>query len=225
MTPGTTVAATITVGGTAGELSQNGLTGVGNIDLDAYKVSSNTSAANDTSDSTGAFTLGPITTNGTAIEYIKAQDAKTTPTYRTTYLYPPNPLRADFDGTPVPLIDNTLLGQAMLLGYDQQDTNNGMLVITVNDCNTTMPQGIDGASLSVKQGSTDVGEVLDLGQFVSQAAGVFIVFNVPDGATDVSASYNNMTFPTHTIIAHKKPSGQNTMGTVTATAIPPGPIN
>jgi hypothetical protein len=51
------------------------------------------------------------------------------------------------------------------------------------------------------------------------------VLNVPDGATEVSASYNGMTFPTHTVVAHKKPNGGGAMGTITATAVPPGPIN
>jgi hypothetical protein len=226
-TPGTAVDATITVSGSAGEVSQSGLTPVAGITIDAYKVGSNNSAATDTSAATtGDFTLGPITSNGVAIEYVRGLDERTQPTYRTTFLYPPNPLRSSFDQLPVPLIDQSLMGQLALLGCTQDDTTNGMLFVAVNDCNIAMPTGIDGATLSVKQNNAEVGDVIDLGQFIAQAAGTFIVLNVPDGATVVSASYNGMNFPAHTVVAHKKPNGGGTqMGTITATAVPPGPIN
>jgi hypothetical protein len=221
-TPGTTVAATITITGTIGELSQQGLTGLTGLPVNGYKVNMTASAANATSGAMGAFTLGPITTNNVAIEYLKGQDTGTT--YRTTYLYPPNPIRESFDGLPIPMIDQSLVDQLGILGA-QDDSQNGLIFIAVNDCNTTMPQAIDGASIKVQQNNQDVGDVFDLGQFAPEAAGTFIVMNVPDGATQVSASYNGMNFPTHTVAAHKKPSGTNAMGTVTATAIPPGPIN
>ena len=227
-TPGTTVDATITITGTVGELSQTGLTGLGGLPVSAFKVGSNTAAATGTTAATGTvgeFSLGPITSSGVAIQYVKAQDTGTT--YRTTYLYPPNPIRASFDGLPVPMIDQALVDQLGLLGT-QDDSQNGLIFIAVNDCSTTMPQAIDGASVKVTQGSSpavDVGDVIDLGQFIPEAAGTFIVMNVPDGDTEVSASYNGMNFPTHTVGAFKKPGGPNAMGTVTATAIPPGPIN
>jgi hypothetical protein len=225
-TPGTAVDAMITVTGTAGEISQGGFSGVGEVSVSAYLVNSNTAADTDTSTSTGDFTLGPITTGGDAVDYLRGLDAKTSPTYRTTYLYPPNPIRATFDGIPVPMIEQALVNQlGMFLGA-QDDTNNGMLFVAVNDCSTTMPAGIDGASITVQQNNQDVGDApFDLGTLAPQAAGTFIVLNVPDGATEVSASYDGMTFPTHTVMVHKKPNGGGSMGTITATAVPPGPIN
>jgi hypothetical protein len=227
MTPGTTVDATITITGTVGELSQTGLMGLGGRTVTAYKVGANTPAGTTVSSvmagSEGEFSLGPITTNGTAIEYVRAADTGTT--YRTTYLYPPNPLRSSFDGLPVPLIDQALVGQLETFLGTQNDTDNGMLFVAVNDCSTTTPTAIDGAEVKVQQNSQDVGNVFDVGQFIPEAAGTFIVLNVPDGDTEVSASYNGMTFPTHTVAAYKKPMGPNAMGTVTVTAVPPGPIN
>jgi hypothetical protein len=226
MTPGTTVDATITVTGTVGEVSQSGFSGLGAKPVTAFKVGSNTPAASAVSATTGTvgeFSLGPITTMGDAIEYIRAQDTGTT--YRTTYLYPPNPIRASFDGLPVPMIEQSLIGTLELLGTQQNDTDNGLLFVAVNDCNIAMPTGIDGASITVKQNNQDVGDVIDLGSLLPEAAGTFIVMNVPDGDTVVGASYNGMTFPTHTVVAHKKPQGPSAMGTITATAVPPGPIN
>jgi hypothetical protein len=226
MQPGTTVAAMITLTGTVGELSQAGISGLGGKPVTAYKVGSTAPAASAVSSvvagSEGEFTLGPITTNGDAIQFVKAQDTGTT--YRTTYLYPPNPIRASFDGLPVPMIDQGTVDQLAIIG-DQDDSVNGLIFIAVNDCSTTMPAAIDGASVSVKQNNQDVGTVFDVGQFIPEAAGTFIVLNVPDGDTQVSASYNGMNFPTHTVRAYKKPNGPNAMGTVTVTAIPPGPIN
>jgi hypothetical protein len=139
-TPGTTVDATITVTGTAGEISQSGFAGVADVDVSAYLVGSNTAADTDTSVAGGDFTLGPITTGGDAVEYLKGLDGKTSPTYRTTFLYPPNPLRSTFDGLPVPMIEQSLVDTLGGFIGQQMDTNNGMLFIAVNDCSTTMPE-------------------------------------------------------------------------------------
>jgi hypothetical protein len=103
------------------------------------------------------------------------------------------------------------------------------MFVVVHDCNLTTPTPIDGATLKVQQNNTDVGDILDIGQFVPQAAGTFFVANVPDNAgtstTKVSASYNGMNFPVVTVTVHKKPAGTGQIGTVTVTDVPPGPIN
>lgn len=230
VTPPTAVDASITVTGQTAELGQGGSTPVGNIEVSIFKVGGNTASATVTSSTTagseGEFSSGAITTNGMGLEYLKALDLAATPTYRTTYLYPPYPLRASQDGVPVVLLAQSTLDTLSGFGIGtQDDTNNGMLVVIVNDCSTTDPKALDGADLTVKQGNTNVGDIIDLGQLIPQAAGTFFVLNVPDGATDVTASFDGKVFPTHTVVAHKKPNGQGAMGTVTATAIPPGPLN
>ena len=237
MQPGTTVDANITITGTAGELGQGGLTGLTGYPVAAYKVGANTAALNGsaTSGAMGAFTLGPIVSGGTAIAYVKASDpnlgnATTAPTYRTTYLYPPNPIRANFDGLPVPLIKDSLINSGTLGMFLQQDDSaNGLLFVAVHDCNTTTPTPIDGATLKVQQNGQDVGSILDIGQAIPQAAGTFFVANVPDNTgsstTEVSASYNGMNFPVVHVTAHKKLGGNNQLGSTTVTDVPPGPIN
>jgi hypothetical protein len=173
----------------------------------------------------GAFTLGPITTGGDAIDYVKALDLAAMPTYRTTYLYPQFPLGASFDGLPAVLISESTIGLLAQIGApDQDDSANGVLAVIVNDCSTTMPKGIDGATLTVKQNGADVGYIVDLGQLASQFAGTFFIVNVPDGPTEVTASYDGKTFPSRTVVAHKKPMGNGAIGTVTFTIASPGPI-
>ncbi|HEY6039425.1 MAG TPA: hypothetical protein VIV58_34325, partial [Kofleriaceae bacterium] len=149
--------------------------------------------------------------------YIKASLA----TYRTTYLYPPNKIIANLTGVPVPLISDANFTQ--LNGFiNQMDANNGLLFITVTDCAN---QPISGATLTSKQGNADAGSVLDVGQLSGQAAlaGLYFVSNVPDGDTTIDASYNNMTFPSRVVAAHKKPADANAEGTMTVTVLRPGP--
>jgi hypothetical protein len=121
---------------------------------------------------------------------------------------------------PVPLIDQATFGQ--LTGFaqvTQDDTANGAMVVTVSDCSLAP---INGATLSVQQNGMDQGMVFDIGAVISQAAGIFFVFNVPDGATDLTATYNGMTFPVRTVMAHAQADAESP-GTITATALVPGP--
>ena len=77
----------------------------------------------------------------------------------------------------------------------------------------------------MKQGTTELPDVIDVGGFASQFAGIFFVLNVPDGVdTVVQASYDGKLFPARTVVAHKKPAGNGTIGTVTSTIASPGPI-
>lgn len=214
----TTAADPITIGGTTETLSQSGVQTLANVAVGIYKSGVVAPVDSQTSSAQGTFTSGNIVTAGMPFDgYIKA----TLATYRTSYLYPPNPATANVAGVPVILFSSATFDQlASLTGNTQDDTNNGVLFLTTTDCAN---KPIDGATLSVKQGGQDVGMQFDLGAVSSQAAGLIVVFNVPDGATDVSASYNNMTFPARSVLAHKKPNGQGAVGTITLTAVRPGP--
>lgn len=215
----TTAADPITIAGTTDEFSMNGGTPLGSVVVETYKVGTATAVDTKTSDATaGTFTTGNIVTGGVPLDgYIKASFAA----YRTTYLYPPNKIIASLTGVPVPLISDANFNQLNQF-INQMDANNGLLFVTVTDCANTP---INGAALTAKQNNANAGSVLDLGALSGQAAlaGLYFVSNVPDGDTTIAASYNNMTFPSRVVAAHKKPADNNAEGTMTATILRPGP--
>jgi hypothetical protein len=213
-----TAADPITVAGTTETLSQSGLQTLPAVTVEVFKTGTANAVDTQTSAGDGTFTSGDIATGAVPFDgYVKgALDG-----YRTSYLYPPTPPAASVTGVPLALFTDQLLGQlATVAGATQDDTNNGLLFLTVTDCSNTP---IQGATLSIQQGGQDVGVQFDLGGLISQAAGINVVFNVPDGATDITGTYGSMTFPMHTVVAHKMPNGQGAVGTVTLTTVRPGP--
>jgi hypothetical protein len=215
----TTAADPVTIAGTTDEFSMNGGTALGGVTVETYKVGTATALDTKTSDATlGTFTTGNLVTGGVPLDgYIKASLTA----YRTSYLYPPNKVVANLAAVPVPLISDANFSQLNAL-VSQQDATNGVLFLTVADCALTP---ISGATLTVKQGNSDAGTVLDLGSLTGQSAldGLYLVANVPDGDTTIGASYTTMTFPSHVVAAHKKPADTNAEGTLTVSAIVPGP--
>jgi hypothetical protein len=140
---------------------------------------------------------------------------------RITYVYPAEKLTTNVSNVQVPILDaQSQQAIETISGHTQDDTNSGLLVVAVTDCGAT-PQPLAGATLSVTQGGNAVGEVFDPSVLDPQLAGTFIVFNVPDGATEVAGSYGGMTFPAHTVQVHK----QNGLAipSLTETAVRPGP--
>lgn len=218
----TTAPATVSIAGTTSSLSMGGGMALPNIPVNVYaSAMPATSIGSATSDTAGAFTINNIPTGTMPLDgFLKASDPATTPTLRTSYLYPPSKVAMDLAGVPVTMVSQQTFGLIEMVGGTQDDTMNGAFVIAVVDCTNTP---IKEADVSVKQNNTDVGSVINLGQFVQQAAGTFFVLNVPDGAAEVTATYNSMTFPVRTLVAHKKPNGNNTVGTITQTAVRPGP--
>lgn len=215
----TTATDPITVAGTTETLSMSGLQTLPDVTVEVFKTGTANALDTQTSGADGSFTSGDIATGGVPFDgYIKG----TLDGYRTSFLYPPTPPAASVTGVPLALFTDQVLGQlAQFAGVTQDDTNNGLLFLTVTDC-SNMP--IQGATLSIQQGGQDVGMQFDLGALVSQAAGINVVFNVPDGATEITGTYGSMTFPVHTVVAHKKPNGPNAVGTVTLTTVRPGPL-
>jgi hypothetical protein len=219
LTPPTTAADPVTIAGTTDTFSTNGPSPLGSVTVESYKVGNATALDTKVSDmTTGAFTTGNLATGGTPLDgYVKASLTA----YRTTFLYPPNKVVANLAAVPVPMISDATFMQLNQL-VQQQDATNGVLLLTIADC-ALMP--ISGGTLTVKQGNASVGTVLDVGQLTMQSAldGLYLVANVPDGDTTIGASYSTMTFPSHVVTAHKKPSDANAEGTLTVSAIVPGP--
>jgi hypothetical protein len=220
----TTAADPVTIAGTTETVNVQSqmLEGVGGVTVESFAVGSDTAVNTVTSASSGtvgSFATGGLVTGGHPLDgYIKASKA----TFRTTYLYPPSPLVANEAGIPVPILDETTFGlllQFVIMGT-QNDTNNGVLLVQVTDCAAT-PAGVDGATISVKAGSTEVGTQYEFSMF---APGTFIVLDVPDGNVTVTAAYNSMTFPGRAVAAHKKATTPGATGTITATVVRPGPL-
>jgi hypothetical protein len=221
MTAGTTVGDPIVVMGTAGEINPQTQTisGKVGVTVDLFKVGSTTSAKTVTSGAMGAYTSGDIT-GGVAIDHLRGAFTD----YRTTYLYPPQPIRMTLTGNvPVPLVSNGAF-ETIEMYAGKQDETKGALLVTVTDCNIADPQLIDGATLHVQQDDADVGDVFDIGQFLPQAAGTYFVMNVPAGDIEVWAEFDGKTFPKRTVGSFAKPDTANAEGTITVTAIPPGPV-
>jgi hypothetical protein len=218
----TTAPDTITISGTTSTLSNNGAMAVATVAVDVFKVGDATAVASTISDSTGAFSIADIPTGGAPIDgYVRgvgpAPEAQGDPVYRTTYMYPGTVVSDNLSGVPVILITQQTLD--LLSGFasvTQDDTTNGALIIQVADC---AGDPINGATLTVEQNSASVGDVFDLGQLASQAAGTFFAFNVPDGDAQVKVSYDGKDFPVRAVHAYQAPQGEP--GTMSAVQVTP----
>jgi hypothetical protein len=206
--------------GTTDTIGTGGLTALGGVALNVYKVSApTTSIETETSAGDGTFSAS-LVTGGTPLDiFVTAEKA----TYRSAYVYPPNPLHTAATGVVIPSVsDATFTQLSGFAGATQDDSANGALFIQVQDCSG---MAISHATLNVQQGGTDVGTLFDLGSLLAQAAGDYFVFNVPDGATQLTVTIGAVTFPTtaRTVGAHKMPATTGAEGTITITQVVPGP--
>ncbi|MGE0546661.1 MAG: hypothetical protein AB7R00_06375 [Kofleriaceae bacterium] len=162
---------------------------VGNCEDDNQLGTSNTMAD-------GTFTTDAIATQGSPPSldaYLRLSKTG----HRTTTIHPASPFTMDVADIPAVLLTPTAFGAGeLLLGVDQNDTTNGLLALGVTDCaNTPIPD----ATVTVTQGGNAVGQVIDAGGLGAMYGGAYLVYNVPEGATEVGAMYNGMTLRTHTI--------------------------
>jgi hypothetical protein len=134
-------------------------------------------------------------------------------------VFPPTPLQSNVANVPVILVPNQLLALIGMITGPQDDANNGLLFVAVTDCAGTP---VPGAALSVKQGANEVGTQFDLSAVAPQAAGLYLVVNVPAGDTDVGATFNGQAFRSHTVKSFKNGNGV-VAGATTTTTVRPGP--
>lgn len=219
----TTAPATVTVAGTAEEIVQvNSFPSIQPLNggtLDACKTGApncmgGNRLATATSDTTGAYSLGPITTGGTPVDaFVHVAPANDRPTDE----YPSSPIAADLSGIPIIVFSNASFTFIVGAGGITQSASNGNLGILVTDCANKPISDSANLTLTVKQNGMDVTgtTVFNAGQYYSQAAGTYFVFNVPPGATEVGATYNGMALLAHTVGVVAQ--------TTTATQVKPGP--
>lgn len=215
----TATAATVTISGTAQGVTIAGtspsvdpLPGA-TIDFckmdctNASKLGTTTSAAD------GTFSSLPLPTAANNLNGGYVRTAKDT--YRTSNVYPANPIQQDVANVPAVTFSNSAFATlAQFFGPSGgQDAAKGDLGLIVTDC-SDMP--IAGATLTLKQMGADVAgtTVFDLSSLSPQAAGTFIVFNVPPGGTEVGATFGPHTLRAHTV--------RVVAGQTTATIIRPG---
>ncbi len=135
---------------------------------------------------------------------------------RTTLLFPAAPLAESLTNAPSVMVSPTTFGFISAFAPNpQDDATNGALLVIVTDCTGDF---VAGATVTVTQGGTAVGDVVDLGAI---APGTFAVLNVPAGAALVNAAYDGNTFRAHSVLSEA--AGANApVGTITATLVQPG---
>lgn len=219
----TTAPATITAGGSTQELTQGGLQPVDAATVATFKVGTAAAVDTVTSAANGNFTTGALATGGVPFDgYIHGFKDDAASPFRNIFVFPPAPLSADLPVVPAIMMRAAVfdLIANLAAGVAQDDAQNGALMLLVTDC-ANMPMA--GATVSVKQGANTVGTLFDLGSLNPMATGIYLVFNVPAGNTDVGATYMNMTFPAHRVISFKNENGVTT-GATTLTIVRPGPL-
>ena len=139
---GPDVPAMITITGSAAERSTGDPTPIEGAMIEAYRNGSDSSpVATTTTDASGNYTL-TITTNGQALDgYVKA----TSPGLIDTYLYPPYPLTANFDGASINMISDLTFGLLGSLCDADHVSGMGTIAILVYDANM-MP--VEGAAVT-----------------------------------------------------------------------------
>lgn len=208
---GPTVPATITVTGTASSRSATGSSPLQGVTIGAYATSNEaTPVTTAMTDAQGNFTL-TITTNGVALDgYVKA----TLATYMDTYLYPPAPLAADFNGaTVIMLTPNTFDLLANTLCSANQTTSMGTIAAEVEDGSGAF---VAGATVASSPAATkycyDSGGLPSRSATATDTDGLGYMFNVT-GAATVTAMKAGTTFTSHSVKAHA--------GALTTTLIKP----
>jgi len=196
----TNIPAMVTITGTAQTVSALGNMPAAGLTIEAYSnADENTPVATTTSDAQGNYTL-VVTTNGMALDgYIKA----TGNNLLDTYLYPPAPLTADFDGASINMVSPTtfdLLANTLCRG--NQDAAKGTIAVLVEDASGNP---VTGATIASNPAATatcyDGNNGLPSSSATATASsGLGYLFNVTGSAT-VSADASGTTFQSHGVVA------------------------
>lgn len=189
----TTIATTVTVSGTAQEVSlaTQSLGPAAGVTVRACKgdcTGADDLGAAPVTTANGNFTTPTVATNGAAID---AYGKATKNGSWTTYIYPHAPLTDNLSGAPVLLLTQTLINfLPQLTGGEGQMAGNGIVGVAATDC-ATPPVGVTGATVAVMSGSAAVGDdPYDVGALLGEdAAGVYLFTNVPPGTVSVTATY------------------------------------
>lgn len=199
----TTAPANISISGTVSTFSTGSGSAIVGAPVKACKgdCTGNNVLAMTESGADGAFDTGAIATNDAPVPgyLIATKPPGSDVAYFKTFVYPAAPLAASLANIPVPLITQDNLDQ-IAIAVGTQDADKGVLALLVEDCSSPY-KGVIGAQVSVKEGGADVGgNAFDVGGLLGdQAAGTYLITNVPPGTATITVSYAGMTFLTNTV--------------------------
>jgi hypothetical protein len=187
---------TITITGVVNAVSASGTTALSGVTVGAYSVTNETTPIiTATSDAQGNYTL-TFTTNGQALDgYLKA----TVASYMDTYLYPQDPLAANFTGATIAMLTPGTFGFVGGLCTGNQMSANGTILAGVFDGSGA---GIAGASIASTPAASSycyfASGVPSAGATSTDSTGLGFMFNVT-GTASVSATKSGLTFQTHSL--------------------------
>jgi hypothetical protein len=168
-----------------------------------------------TSAADGSFSIGPIATSMAPLDvYVEMTKTNT----RSVLSYPPSAFTTAPPTIPVLTFTDDALTTLGALGCNQdQNGANGVIGLAVTDCANKPISDLDEANIVIKQNGTAVTGlgIVNLGSVNQQAAGTFLICNVPpDAATNVGATYKTMALRAHDV--------KIVADTITATILRPG---
>lgn len=198
-----TSATSVTIAGTASEVSTSGQAGLAGVTIEAFRNADEAMPiAMTTTDAQGNYTLA-IQTNGEAIDgFLKATKAD----YKITYLYPPYPLTMDFNMASVLMVKPSTYDTLSNITTAMQQPGNGVIALIVSD--GTNP--VAGATVTSTPAPTPMARYNAMvGALTLPSAnatstysdGVAYLFNLPPGKVTVSATKTGMTFASHGVKA------------------------
>jgi len=189
-------ARTITLSGTAKEISTSGTTPLAGVVLTAYAAADDSMLGMATSAADGTFAIS-VTTDAAIDGYLKATFATT---YKETYLYPPHVIDADYANVPVYVLSKNTYGVVNALLQDGQQATNGWIGLVIEDA---AQAPVAGATVT----STPAGTVNYNGNnglpsmtaTATAADGIAYDTNIAAGSVTVSAAKSGATFLSHAI--------------------------
>lgn len=214
-------AANVTVAGTVYEVGfSGGITfgGLGSASVTLCKgncVGNQNNLGSASTDGSGAWSIGPIATNGSAVDgYVRITHTGD----RSILGYPAAPIAANITQPAI-----TFQSQLIDLGGSQfgcpQQAGNGMLGVLITDC-AGKPITDGNVVVHAQQNGSDVGDApINASALSSMAGGFWLVCDIPvtgsaAGVTTVSVKYGNLDLLAHAVTAEA--------GTTTETVVRPG---
>ncbi|MFT3695425.1 MAG: hypothetical protein QM831_19985 [Kofleriaceae bacterium] len=118
---------------------------------------------------------------------------------RPTLIYPAEPITANLANADGLTFPTATFNQ--FAGFLGQTAGNGTALVIVFDCTNKILADNANLTITVKQNGADVPNttITDLGTLDASGKGIYLVTNIPPGATAIGATYKTMTLLGHTV--------------------------